>query len=408
MKRFALGILALAVTAGCSEQPTAYPGTPTDGMSSALAAQQAGYVATPAGWYHPSCVHEIPDGARVSRGSSVTRRDGSSYQLPKCLYRAFRTRPHGARQNALPLPVNNGWIEYAHASLGSGNWFKWLSAFWTVPATPAGSYSSSQVFYTFPGLESDTFIIQPVLSYSASGWQMASWHCDDGDNCIHSSFTTAGAGDAIYGKVVASDCANGRCTWWIHTMDLTRETETILSVEDTADYRWVTGGALEVYGLSSCNQYAGSGVLFSNIYLVDRYDNIVFPTWTHVVQSGTSPDCGWSVTSDSTTVGLFYNEPPELSNAIANDSSSFYSAQPSGGYAPYVSSYWEWCGIDCDGGGGDLTAPASRGVRPNTIVHGWQFLSTDWTVYWNESQRWLRSTVTDSHDQQAVATYYVQ
>ena len=99
--------------------------------------------------------------------------------------------------------------------------------------------------------------------------------------------------------------------------------------------------------------------------------------------------------------------PAPLSTSISAASPD-YTASPVGGFPPYTS-YWEWCGIDCDGGGGggELAASAGGGVHPNTIVHGWQFLSTDWTVYWNQGQRWLRLTVTDSQSQQAVATYFV-
>ena len=134
------------------------------------------------------------------------------------------------------------------------------------------------------------------------------------------------------------------------------------------------------------------GIHWGNSASQQRSD---FSPWSGIVQ-----DFGWM-----TVVA-----PEPFSNSIVNHDTYFYTATPTGGDPPYVSSYWEWCGIDCDGGGGggDPAPPATRGgVRPDAIVHGWQFLSTDWTVYWRESQRWLRSTVTDSRGQQGVATYWV-
>lgn len=407
MRRACLGVFVLAVAAGCTEQqnPVSVE-NPAGEPSLALAAPRGDYMPTPAGWYHRSCVHEVPDSARLRKGGLVIRRDGSSYRIPKCAYPSFRSRPNRVRPGFVEPspPVNNGWIEYAHSALPEGNWYRWLSASWAVPATPAGSYSGGQVYYTFPGLESDSFINQPVLEYNRTGWWMASWHCDDGDNCTHSAYKRVYPGDAMYGKVVASDCANGLCAWWIHTFDVTRGTQTVFSVQDTEDYWWATGGALEVYGLTSCSQYGGSGVSYSSVTLLDRNDNVLSPTWTYSIQSGTYPNCGWDVTSTSSSVSLFYNLQQPLSNSIVNENTYFYTAVPSGGYPPY-SNYWEWCGIDCGGGGGG--DPVRGGAHPTVIARGWQFLSTDWTVYWTESQRYLRSTVTDSHNQQAVAVYWV-
>jgi len=141
--------------------------------------------------------------------------------------------------------------------------------------------------------------------------------------------------------------------------------------------------------------------------------------------------------------------PPSV--IIVNHDTYYYDAVPAGGEPPYVSVYWESCGIDCSGGGGDpepappatnrdgvrpntiahvwqlpstdlrvpwteseprvragtIASTGRDGVHPNVIAHGWQFLSTDWTVYWTESQRWLRATVTDSKAQEAVATFWV-
>jgi len=116
-------------------------------------------------------------------------------------------------------------------------------------------------------------------------------------------------------------------------------------------------------------------------------DSQQYWTWTHAVEVACS-------------------QPPQsLTNSIVQ-SGYYFTANPAGGQQPYTY-LWEWCGIGCDGGGGELAPPARPGVRPNVISQGWQVLSTERTVYWRESQRWLRSTVTDSQNQQAVATYWV-
>jgi len=42
------------------------------------------FTATPAGEMPSSCVHEIPDGARVDTSGVVTLPDGKQYRIPKC------------------------------------------------------------------------------------------------------------------------------------------------------------------------------------------------------------------------------------------------------------------------------------------------------------------------------------
>jgi hypothetical protein len=66
-----------------------------------------------------------------------------------------------------------------------------------------------------------------------------------------------------------------------------------------------------------------------------------------------------------------------------------------GGAATY-SYFWEWCAIDCYGGG-------------NTVSNGWNvFESTDPTIYWAYVHPvTIRSTVTDASQTQAVTTYYI-
>jgi len=82
----------------CNEPMSVTRGQSTDMAVGAVIEVPDDYVATPAGWYHRSCVHEIEDGALVGKDGLVTRRDGAIYQLTRCLY-PVRGAPHapGAR-----------------------------------------------------------------------------------------------------------------------------------------------------------------------------------------------------------------------------------------------------------------------------------------------------------------------
>ena len=143
--------------------------------------------------------------------------------------------------------------------------------------------------------------------------------------------------------------------------------------------------------------------------------------WTEKSFRGWVPDNigGWEASSylgklihfGFATTGIATCEPPPpppppgpLSASIAA-SPPYYTASPAGGFPPYTY-LWEACAIDCTGGGG-AASPAWRVVSPNTVVHGWQFVSTELQIYWAERQWNLRLTVTDSHSSQAQAEYFV-
>ena len=368
-----------------------------------------GYVPTPAGWLHKSCVHEIPDGARVmARSRVVARRDGTSYQVPRCRYPAYSTLPNVSRTRGhQPPPDAEGWIEYAFDYVPSPDRYSLLMARWTVPATPVGGYSDTSVYYAFPGLERDgPYINQPVLLYAGSswGWKIGSWHCDlYGIDCYHSTLRSVAAGDSLFGKVASAECADGECQWMIQTVDLTTEQETVLWLTDSADYWWVTGGTVEVHHLDACNQFPAGGVFFSSITLFDTVGQVT-PSWTDTI-APTSPSCGYAVSTTPSSDSLYHSvqPPPALDNWIYVQAPT-YTAEPSGGYPPY-SYLWEVCALDCEGGG--ERAPIADGVHPNTVVHGWQYLSSQYQVYWTSSGWNLRSTVTDTQSQQARAEYHV-
>src|SRR2546425_8344311 len=90
LRLFVLGVLASMV--GCTEPAGLNPGTSSTRASQPAPEVRANYVRTPAGWYHRSCVHEIEEGALVEKDGLVRRRDGTTYQIPKCLYPVYGAR----------------------------------------------------------------------------------------------------------------------------------------------------------------------------------------------------------------------------------------------------------------------------------------------------------------------------
>jgi hypothetical protein len=255
----------------------------------------ADYVATPHGYYHQSCVHELPDGAELDVDGRVTLADGTAQQLPACNYPRLIVRPNAAAQDE-----TDGWVEYS--SFTSATPATRLASRMTVPAAP--SSAAGQVVFFFPGMEpaDGTIILQPVLQWgeSAAGggdsWEMASWSC--GPSCVHSKLAKTATGDTLIGDITGSSCtSSGQCSWKIVTEDSTTGKSTTLTTHgDTESYVWLFGGVLEAYGITACNQYPTTGKeTFSAVDFYDVNGNYLSASYTGT-QTGVSPSCNFKVT----------------------------------------------------------------------------------------------------------------
>lgn len=145
------------------------------------AAIPAGYVFTPGGWSHPSCIHEVADGATVDVDRGDVLMDGKIVaHYDPCPYPAKRMLR--ARRAVGPASYG-GWVEDTFQFAPSGQTFDFASSVITVP--PAPSTTTPQTLYYFTGLQStldsDCGIIQPVLQWGVSPagggsfWGIASW-----------------------------------------------------------------------------------------------------------------------------------------------------------------------------------------------------------------------------------------
>lgn len=115
-------------------------------------------------------------------------------------------------------------------------------------------------------------------------------------------------------------------------------------------YNWATGGAVEVYGLTACNQYPDTGVLYRGDSLWNNAGVLQSPGWSTTVQPGISPSCGFNVGTTTYTVSDFYNRPPPpppLTTGISGPGvvttkgNYTWTATPSGGTGSYAYQWWE-------------------------------------------------------------------
>jgi len=99
-----------------------------------------------------------------------------------------------------------------------------------------------------------------------------------------------------------------------------------------------------------------------------------------------------------------------LTNSITRNGYT-YTANPAGGLSPY-SYVWEALAVPCEpenviAEDGRLGSGGQGGVRPHSVVCGWQPVGSSRSLYWTLPQRTLRSTVTDAQSSTAVAEYQV-
>jgi hypothetical protein len=274
-----------------------------------------GYVITPFGYFHPSCVRRLLKGESfVSDGHFIRHADGSFEQVPECGYPRFD--PRGGRLAAVsgpPPEISHAYVEYASVFAASGSSFGELKATWQVPPSPADD--DGQVLYFFPGLEDrirDKSILQPVLGYDSGSWSIASWNCCPSGITVESPVKVVSPGDTIQGDI-KSTCAPGvlSCaTWNVTTQDVTDGQTTTLgdTTNNGQTFDWAFAGALEVYNVAQCGDYpADDSLTFSGLQLYDYKFNLISnPAWTTDVSSTAQPECNYGVPLGTGQITLDY------------------------------------------------------------------------------------------------------
>jgi hypothetical protein len=286
-----------------------------------------GYVITPFGYFHPSCVRNLAEGERLLTDGRVQHADGRlDQEAAVCTYPHFTSagallnptienKTSQRSSNATTTPEFNGWLENANITTGSPTTsYGAMFAMWTVPPQP--SANDGQVLYFFPGFEdindSQTSILQPVLGWYEGQWSVASWNCCLSGIITNSPGVIVAPGDEIYGSVT-STCAAGTlscATWNVLSLDLSTGDSTTLSdtPSDGQIFNWAFGGVLEVYYVVGCDDFPTNGKLsFDKITVFNQNLEALSTThWAEGVNTTTPPQCGYSVIREGHEVTLHY------------------------------------------------------------------------------------------------------
>lgn len=298
-----VGVIASASSAAAQLRPIEhreYEGAPAEG-----------YVPTPSGWAHESCVFQVPGGAHVERSSggdfTVVGPDGAHASLPRCGRDAIAPLRHtlAAAASRPTVYSTNGWAVASAATAEVGNYFKELHGTATVPASPT---RPGGLLYFPSGLESrdGTVFLQTTLQYGRSDsadatgeyWTATSWlvvqHDDGTVTQLHANDTRVQPGDAITGHVTANDCtADGKCSWkaWLEGPNGSFGN---IAVKSDRPMELAIRGAALFYKVDWCDQLPTSrSITFSDTRLIDARDRERSEDikWSRAVWASTL-DCG--------------------------------------------------------------------------------------------------------------------
>lgn len=347
---------AAAVPAAASVTSSASSSGVTLTVGARPASVPANYVITPDGYFDPACVHQVnanqtlvQDGSkmavvtipgsasktaqhmavqpatrqsRVKPAYTVTAREvAAAPKVGACAHPRYNlngARVPMSKQDEAPAigsePTINGWVESANST--SPGAMSYSQAQWNVPAAPSDQSSQTVYFFTgFENLSGTTMIMQPVLGWNAGGgipgWSGASWNCCSVGNVYHSSFISV-TGSSVTGYIGGTGCdsSTGVCSnWSIATYDSGSGDYAVLNTNSAGNpMNWTFGGVLEAYGVSSCSEFPGTSVTYTDFYFNDATGAYApDPSWTYgTAAAGTSPSCSYGIGGGNSSVVLNY------------------------------------------------------------------------------------------------------
>ncbi len=298
-------LAASSIASGAATQQADEPGVWLKAASETLGEP---VVATPIGVLPARCVMEVGATDVVDfDGKLVRHASGTTSQLPACdSVRPLAIGGAPSAQTDVTPPATNGWVENANILFGFDIRKLSVPSF-SVPIPPARNVG--QLIYLFPAMEPSNggAILQPVLQWGSNGafggafWSLASWTIVNGV-AAHSVPLLPAVHDSLQGVIHGESCSTG-CDWWVDSQDRTRGTITTARVAASRNFRWIFGGALEVYGATTCDTYPGD-VTFDSIGIWDFGGVRRTPKWNGDIVINTG--CNQVIHTDSNSVALHY------------------------------------------------------------------------------------------------------
>jgi hypothetical protein len=273
-----------------------------------------GYVITPFGYFHPSCVMELAQGNTLL-DKTVQHADGTVEAAPVCNYAHYTASgavifPDSRAVNKTELPTINGWLESVNTTTTTS--YGAIEAGWIVPPLP--KVDVGQTLFFFPGFEDIDdvqSIVQPVLQWYAPGpWAMASWNCCMQGTTWESTPINVSPGDTVLGGIVPNCKPGGNycATWDVVSEDRNTGQKTTLAKTPAAGqtWNWAFGAVTEDYSVQTCDDFPANTQVTFLVHLYDQNRKLIAnPGWTgSPAGPGVQPQCnyGLKVTPTKETV----------------------------------------------------------------------------------------------------------
>ncbi len=307
MKRYLL-IALLTLAASVSAQVAAGPNRPGNVPD--------GYVVTPFGYFHSSCVQTVASSDTLLADGRVQHKDGTVSSAATCNYPRYAHdgTPKVASQAKAQAqaPEVNGWIESTSIVAPTNKSFSGLWDSSIVPSQPRSN--DGQVLFFFPGLEDindpNTSILQPVLTWSAGQWTVSNWNCCLSNIVVQSTPININPGDRVVSSTV-ENCRPGTlsCTTWnITSWDTNTGGSTTLlkTPSDGQVFNWAFGAVLEPYYVVSCEDYPIDRETYYTAVFDEYFHLVNNPKWSDSVNTTETPQCGYKVRAQPYEITLSY------------------------------------------------------------------------------------------------------
>lgn len=275
-----------------------------------------GYVITPFGYFHPSCVQSIKEGEMLLANGAIKHVDGSLTGGTTCAYPRFT--PKGApKQTDVPTPGTtptvSGWVESASITAPTNKSFSVVANTNKVPPNPAND--EGQTLFFFPGLEdvndATTSILQPVLEYNNHAWTMTNWNCCITGVATNSTPITTASGHNIISTTTQNCGANtlSCATWNILSIDAqTRKSTTLAKTPSKGQvFNWAFGGVTEVYGVNTCSDFPATSEVYTTLVFDENF-RLTNPKWVTSTNTTDTPNCFYSVKTNGDNITLSYSD----------------------------------------------------------------------------------------------------
>ena len=180
---------------------------------------------------HQSCIHALPNGARVADDGDVFAATGEKIEhVAPCQYEPILKAAEAAAPAAGAQHVasrGNGNIEWIGGVPASSSWFDGVVSEVTVPSTPTNLNESLFFWSGLDNFSVNNQVLQPILSFgfspqtcSSGGdqWEIEDYYVDDNGNAYCWEQQMVHPGDTITEYTLALSCPDNtgaNCSWLI-------------------------------------------------------------------------------------------------------------------------------------------------------------------------------------------------